>query len=65
MVIYSFLTSGLYGSIEWDFSTAAISTVFGTALALAVARFRFRLAGFCRIILLVPMIMPDIVLGIA
>jgi len=65
MVIYSFLALGLYGGVEWDFSTTAISTVFGTALALAVARFRFRLAGFYRIILLVPMIMPEIDLGIA
>lgn len=46
-------------------STALISTIAGTTLALAVARFRFRLAGLYNTLLLVPMIMPDIVLGIA
>jgi len=62
-------TKQLYAAVRTSFfvafSTTAISTVFGTALALAVARFRFRLAGFYRVIMLVPMIMPDIVLGIA
>ena len=62
-------TPQLYAAVRTSFivafSTTAISTVFGTALALAVARFRFRLAGFYRALLLVPMIMPDIVLGIA
>ena len=62
-------TEQLYAAVRTSFivafSTTAISTVFGTALALAVARFRFRLAGFYRTLLLVPMIMPDIVLGIA
>jgi spermidine/putrescine transport system permease protein len=62
-------TKQLYASVRTSFtvaiSTTLISTVFGTALALAVARFRFRLAGFYRAIMMVPMIMPDIVLGIA
>lgn len=62
-------TPQLYAAVRTSFvvafSTTAISTVFGTALALAVARYRFRLAGFYRVLLLVPMIMPDIVLGIA
>lgn len=62
-------TSQLYAAVRTSFvvafSTTAIATVFGTALALAVARYRFRLAGFYRVLLLVPMIMPDIVLGIA
>lgn len=62
-------TAQLYAAVRTSFivafSTTAVSTVFGTALALGVARFRFRLAGFYRALLLVPMIMPDIVLGIA
>lgn len=45
--------------------TTAVSTVFGTAIALAVARFRFRLRGFYRALMFMPMIMPDIILGIA
>ncbi|QPM90285.1 ABC transporter permease [Pseudooceanicola algae] len=62
-------TAQLYASIRTSLvialSTSALSTVFGTALALAVARYRFRLAGLYRTLLMVPMIMPDIVLGIA
>ncbi|MER5172414.1 ABC transporter permease [Thioclava kandeliae] len=62
-------TDQLYASIRTSlivaFSTSVISTVFGTALALAVARYRFRLAGFYRMLMMVPMVMPDIVLGIA
>ncbi|MEG6509167.1 ABC transporter permease [Methyloligella sp. 2.7D] len=62
-------TPQLYAAVRTSLivalSTTAISTLFGTALALAVARYRFRLAGLYRALLLVPMIMPDIVLGIA
>lgn len=62
-------TEQLYAAIRTSFTVAIIatlvSTVFGTTLALAVARFRFKLAGFYRTMLLLPMIMPDIVLGIA
>lgn len=59
----------LYASVRTSLvvalSTSAFSTICGTALALAVARYRFRLAGFYRTLMMVPMIMPDIVLGIA
>nr|WP_321443268.1 ABC transporter permease [uncultured Cohaesibacter sp.] len=59
----------LYAAVRTSFtvalSTSCIATFFGTALALAVARYRFRLASLYRTLLLVPMIMPDIVLGIA
>ncbi len=62
-------TPQLYSAVRVSFTvaltTTAISTVFGTILALAVARYRFRLAGLYRALLMVPMIMPDIVLGIA
>lgn len=44
---------------------SSVATVFGTSIALAVSRFRFRLRGFYRALMFMPMIMPDIVLGIA
>jgi spermidine/putrescine transport system permease protein len=46
-------------------TTTLFATVVGTSTALAVARYRFRLQGFYRGLLMLPMIMPDIVLGIA
>ena len=62
-------TAQLYGAIRTSLtvalSTTLAATVMGTALALAVARYRFRFAWLYRALLLVPMIMPDIVLGIA
>jgi spermidine/putrescine transport system permease protein len=44
---------------------SGISTIIGTAAAIAMARFRFKAKGFYDALLLMPMIMPDIVLGIA
>jgi spermidine/putrescine transport system permease protein len=44
--------------------TTTISTVIGTATAIALARYRFRLKGFYSGFLMLPMMMPDIVLGI-
>ncbi|MBU2961022.1 ABC transporter permease [Citreicella sp. C3M06] len=62
-------TRQLYGAVRTSLivalSTSVLSTVFGTALALAVARYRFRLAPMYRALMMLPMIMPDIVLGIA
>lgn len=46
-------------------SASAISTVVGTATALATARYRFIGKRIYQALLLLPMIMPDIVLGIA
>ncbi|MBU2643165.1 ABC transporter permease [bacterium] len=45
--------------------TTAFSTLMGTATAIAINRFRFRLKKFYQMLMFVPMIMPDIVLGIA
>jgi spermidine/putrescine transport system permease protein len=42
-----------------------IATVFGTAIALALHRFNFVGQGFYRVVMFMPMLMPDIVLGIA
>ena len=44
--------------------TTTISTVLGTATAIALARYRFRLRGVYNGFLMLPMMMPDIVLGI-
>ncbi len=44
---------------------AGLSTVIGTATALALARFRFVGRRFYQALLLLPMLVPDIVLGIA
>ncbi len=69
LTLYVESTDQLYAAVRNSLivasTTTAISTVFGTAMALAVARFRFRLRGFYRGLLFLPMIMPDIVLGIA
>lgn len=62
-------TDQLLGALRTSLSvaliTALISTVIGTLTALALARFRFRLQGFYRMLLFMPMMMPDVVLGIA
>lgn len=59
------LYSAVKNSLSIALTTTAISTFFGTTVALSVARFRFRLKGFYRALMFVPMIMPDIILGIA
>ncbi|MCG8706871.1 ABC transporter permease [Brenneria sp. 4F2] len=45
--------------------TTVISTVIGTMTALALIRYRFCLQGFYRFLMYMPMMMPDIILGIA
>lgn len=59
------LLVALRTSLTIAFSTTFISTFAGTLTALALARYRFRLQGFYRVLLFMPMLMPDIVLGIA
>jgi len=44
--------------------TTTISTVIGTATAIALARYRFRARDYYNGFLMLPMMMPDIVLGI-
>lgn len=46
-------------------STTLIATILGTATALALHRFAFLGRRFYRALMFVPMLMPDIVLGIA
>lgn len=58
------MLSALRTSLMVAFSTTTISTLIGTATAIALARYRFRLRGFYNGFLMLPMMMPDIVLGI-
>jgi spermidine/putrescine transport system permease protein len=59
------LLAALRNSLTIALVTTAVSTVLGTATALAIARYRFRLEKFYQTLMFMPMIMPDIVLGIA
>lgn len=59
------LYSAVLNSLIVASITTLISTVSGTSIALAVARFRFKLKTFYRALMFMPMIMPDIILGIA
>lgn len=67
--LYLDSTDQLYQAVKNSLTialiTTTVSTVFGTSIALAVARFKFRLKGFYRALMFMPMIMPDIILGIA
>jgi len=65
MIWEGFTFSAVLNSLTVAFITTGISTVFGTSVALAVARFKFRLKSFYRALMFMPMIMPDIILGIA
>ncbi|MYM61803.1 ABC transporter permease [Pseudomaricurvus sp. HS19] len=62
-------TDQLLAALRVSLTVAAfatvISTVLGTSVAVALARYRFKLQGFYRVLLMIPMVMPDIVLGIA
>lgn len=58
------LLSAVRTSLMVAVSTTTISTLIGTATAIALARYRFRLRSFYNSFLMLPMMMPDIVLGI-
>lgn len=58
------LLAALKNSLIVAFSTTAISTVLGTCTALALGRHKFRGKGVYSGGLMLPMMMPDIVLGI-
>lgn len=59
------LIAAVRNSLVIAFSTTVIATVLGTGLALALYRFTFRAATYYRVMLFMPMLVPDIVLGIA
>ncbi len=58
------LFAALKNSLIVASSTTFISTILGTSLAIAMARYRFRMQRYYRGLMLMPMMMPDIVLGI-
>ncbi len=58
------LLAALKNSVIVAAITTTVSTVIGTATAIAMARHRFRLRKFYSGLMLMPMMMPDIVLGI-
>lgn len=59
------LLAAVRNSLVVALCAAAAATAIGTATALAIGRFRFRLKRVYEALLVMPMIMPDIVLGIA
>ena len=59
------LLSSLKNSLIVSTTTTTISTFIGTMTALALARFRFKFKSFYRALIFLPMLIPDIVLGIA
>ncbi|SDH98290.1 spermidine/putrescine transport system permease protein [Vibrio xiamenensis] len=59
------LLSALKNSLVVALFATLISTLLGTMVALALARFRFKLQPLYRMFMHIPMVMPDIVLGIA
>jgi len=59
------LLSSIKNSLIVAGTTTTISTILGTMTALALYRYHFRLQLFYRGLLYMPMVMPDIVLGIA
>jgi spermidine/putrescine transport system permease protein len=58
------MLAALRTSLTVAMFTTTISTVIGTATAIALARYRFRGRGFYNGFMMLPMMMPDIVLGI-
>jgi spermidine/putrescine transport system permease protein len=59
------LVAALRNSLIIAGSTTLIATVLGTALALALYRYDFYGARLYRVLMFMPMLVPDIVLGIA
>ncbi|WP_026234756.1 ABC transporter permease [Calidithermus timidus] len=47
------------------FSSTLVSTVLGTLLAIGIVRYEFRLRSFLRYLLYVPVVVPDVVMGIS
>tara|TARA_B110000240_G_scaffold142703_1_gene157874 strand:- start:1071 stop:1925 length:855 start_codon:yes stop_codon:yes gene_type:complete len=59
------LLNALKNSIIISTTTTIISTFIGTCLALAMVRYKFRFKAFYNALVYLPMIIPDIVLGIS
>ncbi len=58
------LLSSVKNSLIIASSTTIISTIIGTMTAIGLARYRFKFISFYRALIFLPMIIPDIVLGI-
>lgn len=59
------LLAALRNSLTIAFSTTAVATVLGTSIALAIHRYTFFGVRYYRVLMFMPMLVPDIVLGIA
>ncbi len=59
------LVAAVTNSLKIAAATTLISTVLGTAIAIAMHRFNFLGRRFYQVCMFMPMLMPDIVLGIA
>lgn len=60
---YPDLTDALVYSLKVAFVVTAIATVLGTLMALALVKYRFKTKGFLGMILVLPLTMPEVVLG--
>ena len=59
------LVAAVFNSLKIAGATTLVSTVLGTAMALALHRYNFLGKRFYQVALFMPMLMPDIVLAIA
>ena len=61
--LYPELTSAFYRSVRIALVVVAISVVLGTLMSLALVKYRFRGKGIVNMLLILPLTMPEIVLG--
>ncbi|MGZ5331974.1 MAG: ABC transporter permease [Solirubrobacterales bacterium] len=59
------LRESLFASLEIAFATMVIGTVLGTMLAIGLVRSRARWSGGANILMLIPLVVPEIVAGIS
>jgi spermidine/putrescine transport system permease protein len=59
------LRESLVASVEIGLSTMVVGTVLGTALAFALVRARSKLAGTSNVLMLFPLVTPEIVAGVS
>jgi spermidine/putrescine transport system permease protein len=59
------LRTSLFTSIEIAAITTVVATVLGTALALGMSRSRARVGGAAALLLLIPLVTPEIVAGVS
>jgi spermidine/putrescine transport system permease protein/putrescine transport system permease protein len=59
------LRDGLFASLEIGFVTMLVGTVLGTTLAFALVRARSRVARTSNVLMLIPLVTPEIVAGVS